>query len=153
MNLVLVKHGRKKAVKGRTEARWPLDPAEYRRVARLQEALERRGLKARFILTSRYLHAKDTASRLAVALTRQIVSVRGLTPRTDERHFTLANMLDEAAAKGVVWEGCDTLMLVGHEPRLSTLAGRLVSAYVEPLKHLEALVVNLKFDLGDRLQS
>jgi phosphohistidine phosphatase SixA len=152
MNLVLVKHGRKQAVDGCPEARWPLDPAEFRRVERLRKTLERRGLKARFILTSRHLHAEDTARRLAVALTRQIVLVQGLTPETDERHFTLANMLDEAAAEGVVWEGCDTLMLVGHEARLSTLAGRLVGTYVEPLEHLEALVVNLKFDLGGRLQ-
>jgi hypothetical protein len=98
--------------------------------------LEARGLRPRFILTSAWQHARDTAELLQVPITRAVVNVEGLTPKTPESRLSLPDMLTEAAPHGVFFEGCDVLMLVGHEPRLSLLAGRLTG---DTSSHSDAL--------------
>src|SRR5438552_4884974 len=128
MIIVLLRHGRKQGSELPDEDR-PLDAAEYGRADRVRERLAAADLAPRYILTSRYRHAVETAERVRCKRTRAIIPVTGLTPHTDEAMFSLPAMLHES---GVVWRPDERILLVGHELRLSNLAQALTGEYREP---------------------
>lgn len=117
---------------------------------RLTAALERRRLVPRYILSSRYRHALETAELLRGKRTRAVIPVTALTPHSAEKDFSMATIVGEAwAAEVDLFDHCDVLMLVGHESRLSQLANRLLQQpTVGTLAPLEALVVEL--NAGER---
>jgi phosphohistidine phosphatase SixA len=143
MQLVFVRHGERERC-GIDEIRQPLTAAAVQKAAALREALAERSIKPRYILTSRYEHARQTAECLRVDRTRAIVEVTGLTPGTDEALFSLPSIFHEASREGIGWEHDGVVMLVGHEERLSNLVRTLSGEPLERcLHHLEAFVVNV----------
>jgi phosphohistidine phosphatase SixA len=150
MRIIFVRHGPKEVGDETPDAEAPLAATAPAMAQRLSAALEERQLVPRYILSSRYRHALETAELLRGKRTRKVIPVTALTPCSAEKDFSMATIVADAwAAEVVLFEHCDVLMLVGHESRLSQLAGRLLQQpALERLAPLEALVVEL--NAGER---
>jgi phosphohistidine phosphatase SixA len=155
MRLIFVRHGPKQRLDGVADSELPLDPSATGSVLQLRTALEERQLLPRFIMTSRYRHAVETAELLRAGRTRSVVPVTALTPHTKEEAFTMATIVMEAWSAGIdLFDAGDVLMFVGHETRLSQLAGRCSrQAFTSQLAPLEALVIELGVSEVLRLQA
>jgi phosphohistidine phosphatase SixA len=154
MKLVFVRHGPKIVDDTLEDADRPLDPSASELVGKLADALKRRSLTPRFIVSSRYRHALDTAALLRGPRTRRIIPVTALEPRTPECAFTMSTVIAEAMDAGVdLLRDCDVLMLVGHETRLSQLAARFLAepTTLEQLSALESLVLDWHAVLEERI--
>ncbi len=99
----------------------PLTPKGKRRVRAIAAALKRLGVKPGLILTSPYLRARQTAGIVA-----EILGAKGrlrlcshLTPGGNARR--LIEFIQEAEPEA------GAVLLVGHEPYLSSLASWLVT--------------------------
>ena len=124
MKLYLLRHGIAAdlgAAGCSRDADRPLTPKGKRRVRAIAAALKRLGVEPGLILTSPYLRARQTAEIVA-----EILRAKGrlrlcshLIPSGDARHLIEFIQQEEPEADGV--------LLVGHEPYLSTLAGLLVT--------------------------
>jgi phosphohistidine phosphatase SixA len=82
MQLVFVRHGPKERSKSAADADQPLTSTATALGDRLRAALEARELVPRYILTSRYRHARETAELLRAKRTRAVIEVTALTPHT-----------------------------------------------------------------------
>jgi phosphohistidine phosphatase SixA len=155
MKLTLVRHARKQQSDGQlAEESRPIDGTEVSRAEALRESLRSQGLDPRYILTSSYLHARQTAELLRCPRTRQIIPITGLTPHTEERAFSLAAMLYEASAHSVEWTEDEVLLLVGHEGRLSNLAQRLTgTTRPRQLNHLEGLTLEISVKIAGEIRA
>ena len=91
--------------------------AEMRRVAR---GLKWLGMAPDAILTSPYTRARETAEMVGAALRVAVTPVEALAPGCDLDG--LAAALGTASGSGLP----DSVLLVGHEPDLSTLVGLLI---------------------------
>lgn len=156
MKLVFVRHGQKANDDTLDDAKLPLDPTAIKQARHLSRALATRELTPRFIVSSLYQHALDTAKLLSGPRTRLVIPVTALTPHTPDPSFTMSTIITEAMEADVdLLQDCDVLMLVGHETRLSQLATRFLatSAKLEQLLPLEALIVDWHGTYVDRITS
>lgn len=123
MRILLVRHG----PAGSADAkRWPddrerpLSPIGRKRTRKAARGIARLEPRIDLIWTSPLVRARETAERLAAAYASpppKIVVVEALAPGTDAmRELTSESRRSPGAV----------LALVGHEPDLGTLAGRLV---------------------------
>lgn len=102
----------------------PLSSKGRRQAERLGRLLARNGFRADAILTSPKVRARQTAELVAAAV--------GTRVETDHR---LAGSLDEDVVTRMVREtGGERVMLVGHDPDFSDLAGSLAGLEYLPLK-------------------
>jgi phosphohistidine phosphatase SixA len=112
--------------------------------AKLGERLNNKeALRPDVYLTSTYRHAVETAEILRDAdAATAIIEVPGLTPDTSTaQRFSLAAIREDAVKVGANFNQVTTVALVGHEDRLSNLAGMLTGTGVARLDRLEALVL------------
>lgn len=114
--LYLVQHG--KAASKEENVERPLTERGRREVDRVAAVADRIGMDPDAIIHSGKLRARQTAERLAAVFDR-----RG---RMDEQSFLKA-MEDPAAAAQYVAETDGAVVLVGHLPHLSRLAGLLLA--------------------------
>jgi phosphohistidine phosphatase len=132
MHILLVRHG----PAGRADAkRWPddrerpLSPIGRKRTRKAAQGIVRLEPRIDRIWTSPLVRARETAERIAAAYdpAPKIVVVDALAPGMD--------LLKELTSESRRTPG-EVLVLVGHEPDLGTLAGRLVGreATTLPLK-------------------
>lgn len=124
MKLYLLRHGIAAdlgAAGCSRDADRPLTPKGKRRVRAIAAALKRLGVKPDLILTSPYLRARQTAGIVAEMLRAKgrLKLCSHLIPSGGIRH--LIEFIRQAEPEA------DALLLVGHEPYLSSLASLLVS--------------------------
>jgi phosphohistidine phosphatase len=103
----------------------PLTDDGRERMAREAKALRKLGLKLDAILTSPLVRAKETADRVARELR--------MPSKEDER---LGGDFDVSTLEAIL-QGCadlKALMLVGHEPSMSSVIGRLIGVARMDLK-------------------
>jgi phosphohistidine phosphatase SixA len=148
MKIVLLRHGKKQSssLPDVPDDQIPLDPGEHARAEQVRDALETNGLAPRIILTSHNRHAVETAELLRCDITRAVIPVTGLTPHTDKLMFSLPAILYEGKVlwgHPGEWRAEDSLLLVGHERRLSNLAEALTGVRRQSeLEFLSALVLD-----------
>jgi phosphohistidine phosphatase SixA len=142
MRLILVRHGEKEPLSGFPEPSWPLKASAREQATHLREQLEELGFAPAYCLSSRHQHALDTAAILAADDDAKVIPVTGLTPKTDDRFFTLDAVLAEAKEKGITIAEGGAVVLVGHHPRLSQLAKALTRTEPPEPAYLEALVLS-----------
>ncbi|MEO8076571.1 MAG: histidine phosphatase family protein [Acidobacteriota bacterium] len=140
LRLVLIRHGRKADIAA-ADPDVPLDPAGFAAVEALASAL--RDVNPGLILSSRWLHASQTAKRLAASLGAPCIEVTGLTPFTAKDSFTPRAICREAHASGLPLGGVRAVALVGHHARVSNLASRLCGGLeIRELEYLEGVKIS-----------
>jgi phosphohistidine phosphatase len=98
----------------------PLTDKGREKMRRIAEALKELGVKPDLIVSSPYLRASQTASILVKALNykEELIYSDNLIPMAES-----SDMIEEIRKKYSV----DELMLVGHEPSISSLASALLT--------------------------
>jgi phosphohistidine phosphatase SixA len=123
----------------------PLSESGRESTSQLGSFLAKLGLRPALVLTSRFVHARETADGLAMKFpptSPPILKVDALTPvpATRER-FSIETMVDEAAVAGHCLTDNTTAIFVGHEPRLTQLATIMTRQRIPPLERLEAVCI------------
>ncbi len=120
------------------DSKRPLTPDGVKKFRRAARGVADIGVEVDRILTSPLVRARQTAELLAAALPGDppIVDTRALVPGASYE------ALVEAVAEH---EECGALALVGHEPGIGDLAGRLVGAS-SPLEFRKGAVCRIDFD-------
>jgi phosphohistidine phosphatase len=124
MNLFLLRHGIAvdRGLPGyEDDSRRPLTPKGAARIHRIAQVAKHLGMKFDLILSSPYLRAQQTAQTVAafykmedrLRLTENLNPAASPSELIGEIHETYADVL--------------SILLVGHEPYLSTLAGMLLA--------------------------
>jgi phosphohistidine phosphatase SixA len=111
-------------------------------IALLSAALQRRNLRPTLVLTSASPHARQTAEALRDKLseqTTQVVPLNALTPKAGPSE--LDALVQELHAHGISPSDESTVLIVGHEGRLSNLLTELTSIRTRPLAHGEAVTI------------
>ena len=96
----------------------PLTPEGRTKMCRIARGMQSLGLKFDLILSSPYVRARATAEIAA-----EVLKARRKLKFSDE----LAVEGDPEALIKSLSPSCERILLVGHEPYLSSLAGRLIS--------------------------
>ena len=123
MKLYLLRHGiaeQRMTVSGRADADRPLTPDGAKRMRRIAGKMEERGLSFDCILTSPFRRARQTARIVANVLE---LKKEPLTTPHLEPGGNLNALVDELRAN---YASMQHLLLVGHEPSLTTLISILV---------------------------
>lgn len=115
MHLYLVRHG--KAEAGADDALRRLTPAGRKAVRRVARALQRAGVQVGRIEHSGLVRAAESAEILGEALGGIVQQAPGLEP--------LAGI--EAAVERILAAPVESLMLVGHNPFMESLASYLIT--------------------------
>jgi phosphohistidine phosphatase len=116
MNVFLMRHG--DALPATENPQRPLSPHGRRRVEEVARRAVERGVRVSAIYHSGILRAKETAELVA----EYVSAVRGMAP--------LAGLMpedDPAILKPELEVAADSILLVGHLPFMSRLAGLLVN--------------------------
>lgn len=128
MNLYLLRHGpavERGNFRGRDDSQRPLTPDGRKKMRAAARGLRALGLSFDLILSSPLVRAHDTADLVAKVL-------------TNRRHLRLTELLTPEADPAKLIRHLATLprpqsvLLVGHEPHLSTLLAMLVGARAAP---------------------
>jgi phosphohistidine phosphatase len=122
MNLYLMRHAiAAEADENSDDSQRPLTKIGRKKLGKIARNLEKLDLSFDLILTSPYLRARQTADVVADALDlkpKQVVESENLVPLGFADKF-----VEELNAR----EPLENLLVVGHEPFLSQLIGRLVT--------------------------
>jgi phosphohistidine phosphatase len=124
VNLYILRHGIavERGTPGfKTDAERPLTPKGKRQLRQMAAALKNLDLDFNLILSSPFLRARQTAEIIAQSLRRKkcLAFSDELTPGGNPK--ALIQQLNELKP------GPENVLLVGHEPYLSQLIGRLIS--------------------------
>ncbi|MDD5349362.1 MAG: phosphohistidine phosphatase SixA [Chthoniobacteraceae bacterium] len=116
MQLWLLRHADAVSTAALDDAR-PLSEKGIQQARRVARFCKERGLQPSLILSSPFLRTEQTARTVAQALHAELISCA----------FLASGMLPEAAMEELrAYRRFETLLLVGHEPDLSALAGALL---------------------------
>jgi phosphohistidine phosphatase len=124
MNLYLMRHGpavEREKFRGRDDSQRPLTPEGREKMRDAARGMLALGLSFDLILSSPYVRAHETADLVAKVF-------------TNRRHLKLTDLLTPEADPAEVIRHLATLprthsiLLVGHEPHLSTMLAKLVGA-------------------------
>ena len=130
MRVYLVRHAQ--AAGGDPDELRPLT-AEGRAEARaLGERLAREGVRAAAVISSPLLRARETAAEIGRAL--------GCEPEADER---LAPGMTAETVRAIVAERGGTVVVVGHQPDCSRIAGALTDGVEPPFPPGGVAVIDL----------
>ena len=124
MILYILRHGIATEPDARTfakDADWPLTPEGKHKLGQVARAMEALGLSFDLILSSPYLRARQTAEIIAEALKarKKLELSDNLTPGGSAKK--LVDLLNHLRPSP------ESVLLVGHEPYLSTLISLLVA--------------------------
>jgi phosphohistidine phosphatase SixA len=106
-------------------------------VHELALALEHRGVKATLYLSSDARYAKQTRNHLAAALSPTSEAITQESPPLNARPGLpggMAHIVSASQSQGIDLRDHDTIVLVGHEGRLSNLLTELTSQRSRPLE-------------------
>ena len=137
MQIVLINHAERHRASGKADRDQPLDPTTgVEQVAQLVARLREKNVTPTLYLTSRNVHAQETAERICQALggdpSRSVVALAALTP--EDRTQTMRDILEQAEAAGHVLLRHDVIAIVGHSPRLEQLFAYLTWRTVAPAR-------------------
>jgi phosphohistidine phosphatase SixA len=144
IRVVFVRHGKKAAMPGRPDHDAPLGDGEPERLALMADAIDAKTMRPELWWSSHFDHCWQTARHLNRGA-NPVYRLSGLTPYSAEDGFTVQCMVAEASKLGAPMATVETLGIVGHEERLSKLAGAMVrqsGAAVNVLNPTEVLVIS-----------
>jgi phosphohistidine phosphatase len=134
MEFYLLRHGlaaARETWKGANDSKRPLTDEGRRKLRRIGKVMRRLDLKVDLILSSPYARAKETAQIVAKPLERE--KWLRLTP-----HLAVGGDPRELIHEIRGWrEPVEAVLLVGHEPYLSSLAGVLTAGKAAPSLNLK----------------
>jgi len=134
MNILLVRHGKKADDLAEIDDKdLPLSDQGKAEVQQLAAEFAEAGLLPSLYLSSRYVHALDTARAISEKLVAgnappASVPLDSLTPHNP---YTFALIVREAAKIGLTLNGVDTACMVLHYPRIHQLTAELTSTALE----------------------
>ena len=105
----------------------PLTQEGEEKTRQIAKAMREMGLQFDLILSSPYIRAKDTAKIVAEELGQKVTLTESLVPAADVREL-IAEINDEKPQR---------VLLVGHEPDLSSLISVLISGSADALIELK----------------
>jgi len=139
MEILLIRHGDRHRTSPDEQA--SLSDAGRKQATELATSLKKLEFNCNVFLTSKYVHAAETASILAAANpVARIHEMSALTPHSTKE--TLDDITSEAKEKGLVLPELGSVVVTGHEPRLGQLFTRLTSTRTRPLENCEAICVS-----------
>jgi phosphohistidine phosphatase SixA len=138
VKLVLVRHGHRERDGGELAPLTAGGQAQARAAAQWIEAC----FQPAAVLCSRSRHAQEHAELTAglFATPIPVLPVTALTPHTAEEAFSLAGMRHESGAS-LDWARTQSVVCIGHEPRLNQLAHTATGETPDPLRFGEVLCI------------
>jgi phosphohistidine phosphatase SixA len=137
MQIILINHAERHRESGKDDRDQPLHPEEGVKQANdLVDRLREKKVTPTLYLTSRNVHAKETAKFVCAALggtaDMAVVEIDALTP--DQRTETWQDIVEQVRASGHNLESHAVVAIVGHFPRLNQLFAYLTWRKAAPTR-------------------
>jgi len=135
MQIILINHAERDRESGKDDRDQPLHPEKgVKQVNDLVARLREKKVTPTLYLTSKNVHAKETAEWVCAALGRDpkkvVVEIDALTP--PHRTESWQDILEQAKAAGHDLKSYEVVAIVGHFPRLNQLFAYLTWHTVKP---------------------
>lgn len=119
MDVLLLRHGKaeRPSIRVPSDYQRPLTGIGRKEVERVGRAIKKMGINPDVLATSPLVRAAQTAEIVSGYMDAETVEWEELRPETDPKDTI--DMIEAA--------GADTIMLVGHEPHMSTLISQMIS--------------------------